>query len=222
MRRARPGLIAAAAAVVVLSACGSSSRQSAVTTTTNTTRTTHKPTTTKKTSASGSTTAPTIASGPEISPSGDIPDNQAFVKYAAPSGAYVLQVPEGWARTGAGSATTFADHFNSIRVDVAKRAGAPTVASARNIDVPAIQRAVSGFNLDNVTQVSRNAGPAVLVTYRAESAADPVTGKRVALAIERYEFWHNGTSVTLTLSAPQGSDNVDPWRKVTDSLAWSA
>ncbi|MDT7564604.1 MAG: hypothetical protein QOG76_3228, partial [Pseudonocardiales bacterium] len=25
----------------------------------------------------------------------------------------------------------------------------------------------------------------------------------------------------LTLSGPKGADNVDPWRKVTDSLRWT-
>jgi hypothetical protein len=39
-------------------------------------------------------------------------------------------------------------------------------------------------------------------------------------AVERYEFWRAGHEVVLTLSAPVGSDNVDPWRKVTDSFAW--
>jgi hypothetical protein len=24
----------------------------------------------------------------------------------------------------------------------------------------------------------------------------------------------------LTLSGPKGADNVDPWRKITDSLRW--
>jgi hypothetical protein len=26
--------------------------------------------------------------------------------------------------------------------------------------------------------------------------------------------------VVLTLSGPKGADNVDPWRKITDSLWW--
>jgi hypothetical protein len=39
--------------------------------------------------------------------------------------------------------------------------------------------------------------------------------------IERYEFWRNGTQATITLSSPVGSDNVDPWRTVTDSFSWS-
>jgi len=31
---------------------------------------------------------------------------------------------------------------------------------------------------------------------------------------------HSGTEVVLTLAGPKGADNVDPWRTVTDSLAW--
>jgi hypothetical protein len=85
-----------------------------------------------------------------------------------------------------------------------------------------VQAGAHGFVLRNVSEVTRPAGTVVLITYRAQSAADTVTGKSVVLDIERYEYWRNGTSVTLTLSAPTGSDNVDPWKKVTESFAWSA
>jgi hypothetical protein len=56
--------------------------------------------------------------------------------------------------------------------------------------------------------------------YNATSATDAVTGKSVTLDVERYLFWHKGTLVTLTLSSAKGSDNVDPWKTVTDSLTW--
>ena len=65
------------------------------------------------------------------------------------------------------------------------------------------------------------AGSAVLITYQADSAPNEVTGKVVADAVERYEFWDNGTTVVLTLSGPVGADNVDPWRTVTDSFRWT-
>jgi hypothetical protein len=73
-----------------------------------------------------------------------------------------------------------------------------------------------------VSQVARAAGPAVRVTYRAASVPDAVTGKRVLEDVERYEFWHGGKLAAVTLSSPHGSDNVDPWRKVTDSFSWTA
>jgi len=40
--------------------------------------------------------------------------------------------------------------------------------------------------------------------------------------VERYEFWKNGTAVIITLSSAAGSDNVDPWKTVTDSFVWAA
>ena len=39
-------------------------------------------------------------------------------------------------------------------------------------------------------------------------------------AVERYEFWRGGTEAVVTLSGAAGSDNVDPWRLVTDSFTW--
>ena len=59
-----------------------------------------------------------------------------------------------------------------------------------------------------------------MITYRADADPDPVTGKVVHDDVERYEFWKAGKTVILALSGPQGADNVDPWRIVTDSLAW--
>ena len=53
-----------------------------------------------------------------------------------------------------------------------------------------------------------------------DAPADPVTGKVVHDAVERYEFWRAGTEAILTLSGPVGADNVDPWRIVTDSFRW--
>jgi len=47
-----------------------------------------------------------------------------------------------------------------------------------------------------------------------------VTGKVVRDDVERYEFWRGGTEAVLTLSGAAGSDNVDPWRLVTDSFTW--
>jgi hypothetical protein len=87
-------------------------------------------------------------------------------------------------------------------------------------DLPAIAATTPGLVAGDVAPVTRAAGPAVLITYRAPSAPDPVTGRSVQDAVERYVFWHAGQQVMLTLSGPVGADNVDPWRMVTDSLRW--
>ena len=156
----------------------------------------------------------------ETSPPGDIPDNQAFVAYTPPGGGYSVKVPEGWARTAAGGAVTFTDKLNAIRMESARAASPPTVASIR-AELPRLANAVKGFQPGDVSVVDREAGKAVRITYLADAPADAVTGKSGQNDVERYVFFHNGQDVVLTLSGPKGADNVDPWRIVTDSLRWA-
>jgi len=149
---------------------------------------------------------------------GDIPDNQVFVPFTG-SG-YVVKVPEGWARTENGPVVTFSDRYNTIRIERGSAPAAPTVASVTTSVVPQLRTAIPDFALGRVTEVNRSAGPSVLVTYGASSAPNSVTGKRIVLDVERYEFWKNQKAVVITLSASKGSDNVDPWKTVTNSFAW--
>jgi hypothetical protein len=159
---------------------------------------------------------------PEVSPPGDIPDNQAFVEYAPPGAGFALKVPEGWAQTSDRGAVVFTDKLNSIRIESMPANAAPTIESVTANELPAIKSAAAGYQLDQVTVITRPAGDGVLATYLAESAPDPVTGKTRLDDVERYEFFHHGTQVVLTLSGPRGADNVDPWKIVTDSLRWTA
>ncbi|GIG63432.1 lipoprotein [Longispora fulva] len=149
---------------------------------------------------------------------GDIPDNQAFVDYRPASGVFVVRVPEGWARTDTATEVLFADKLNSIRIEESTRAAAPDLASGR-ADLQALAGS-RGFTPGDVSMVTGNAGEALLVTYRADASADPVTGKVVNDDVSRYQFFHAGHLVTVTLAGPHGADNVDPWRTVTDSLRW--
>jgi len=202
IRRLAVTAVLGALAIVLLSACGGGSNK-----------------------ASSSATTAKIAPGAvdpnavETPVPGDIPDNQAFVAFNG-SG-FVIKVPEGWARTDNGGTVTFSDHYNSIHVETAPAPTALTAASATATALAQVRAAGPGFKLGKVTTVNRHAGPAVLVTYRALSEPNPVTGKRVVLDVERYGLWHNGTRATITLSASKGSDNVDPWKTITDSFAWA-
>jgi hypothetical protein len=157
----------------------------------------------------------------EVSPAGDIPDNQAFVPYTPKSGGYTVSVPEGWARTESAGATSFTDKLNTIRLESGKVATAPTTASIVSVDLPVIRTTEPKVVGGKAASVNRKAGKAVLLTYRRDSATNAVTGKVAHEAVERYEFWRNGTQVTLTLSGPVGADNVDPWKIVTDSFVWA-
>jgi hypothetical protein len=160
--------------------------------------------------------------GREVTPPGDIPDNQAFVVFRPTTGTYQVSIPEGWTRTETGGTARFTDKFNSIVVETSPAATAPTVATAQQSEVPHLTSVVPCFGGAKVSSVTRHSGPAVLITYQADSAPDPVTAKTVRQDVERYEFWKAGNEVAVTLSSPTGSDNVDPWRKITDSFAWTA
>jgi hypothetical protein len=154
-------------------------------------------------------------------PGGDIPDNQAFVLYKSGAGGYSLKVPEGWARTNAGAVTTFTSSFNVVSVETAKASKPSTIASAKSSGVAALRRTVKGFTLLKVGSVQRNSGTAIITTYRAKSAPNPVTGKSITTNVERYEFWRNGRVAIVTLAAPAGADNVDAWKLVTNSFRWA-
>jgi len=211
-------------ALLVATACGSSGSKHS---TGSTATATAGATSSRQSSARTSTTAASSTPGPnpnapEVSPAGDIPDNQVFVRYTPRAPVYSVVVPEGWARTETRAVATFTNDFNTIRIESNSTPAAITAADARATEVPELRRNAPGFNLGNVNVVQRSAGPVLLITYQANSPADAVTGKSVVLDVERYEYWRNGTRVAITLFAPHGSDNVDPWRKVTDSFAWSA
>jgi hypothetical protein len=183
-------------------------------------------------SGSGSTSAPqatsaTAASSPaggapagtETPPPGDIPDTTTYVAFRPGSGQFEVKVPEGWARTVAPAAVFFTDKLNIVSIHTTK-AAAPTVASARAVEVPAIKLPLHGFALTGVSVVSRPAGTAVLIRYSADSRPDPVTGKVYKDTFERYEFYRHGTEAVVLLGGPAGADNVDPWRTVTNSFRW--
>lgn len=168
---------------------------------------------------SGSSSAPPSATGGEVNPAGDIPDNQVFVTFTPPGGVYAIDVPEGWARSGGGAHVSFTDKLNTVTIDqrAASKAPTPTTASAA---VEALGANQPGFAMGQASVVQRQSGDAVLVTYQITSAPDPVTGKTVDDDVERYAFWRNGVEVDVTLSGPHGADNVDPWQIITDSFRW--
>jgi hypothetical protein len=157
----------------------------------------------------------------ETLPPGDIPDTIAYVPYAMPGTGITVSAPEGWSRANSPGAVTFTDKLNKIQVFTVPASAPPTVATVNSAEVPKLAASVKGFKLQSVSTVQRPAGQAVRIAYLGDSRPDPVTGKVGTLAFERYDFSHKGKEVVLVLSSPQGSDNVDPWRKVTSSLRFT-
>ncbi|MFD9667104.1 hypothetical protein ACFWAY_36785 [Rhodococcus sp. NPDC059968] len=158
--------------------------------------------------------------GPDVAAPGDIPDDQAFVE-VTPFPGFAVKVPEGWEMTAAGPAVTFTDKLNAITVDSGFAATAPSETAVHQ-DVDQQFASAAGYVAGTVTSVTRPAGTAVEATYRIAGPTNPVSGKSVTDEVERYEFFRDGQLVTLTLSAPVGADNVDPWRTVTDSFRWTS
>jgi hypothetical protein len=157
----------------------------------------------------------------DVSPAGDIPDNQAYVPYRPPGGGFTVKVPEGWSRSARGGAVTFTDKLNAIRMERGKAARPLTPAATRRTEVPKLAKTVPGFQTAKIDTVTRPAGRAVRISYLAAATRNPVTGRRGQDAVERYVFFRHGREVILTLSGPKGADNVDPWRIVSSSLRWS-
>jgi hypothetical protein len=77
-------------------------------------------------------------------------------------------------------------------------------------------------NLVHVTvhQGAASGKPGVKTTLSRRSAPDPVTGKRLPLTIDRYEFPHGGKVAVLELVTPVGVDNVDAYRTISESFKW--
>lgn len=62
--------------------------------------------------------------------------------------------------------------------------------------------------------------PGVKSTLTGRSAPDPVTGKRLPLTIDRYEFPKGGKVAVVDLVTPVGVDNVDAYRLISESFQW--
>jgi len=171
----------------------------------------------------------------ESNPPGDIPDNTQFVAYRSSGGHFTVRVPEGWSRRTAAGSVSFTDKLNTVQVTWAPVSAAPTLSSAKADDVPMLRRTVPAFALSKIIgcapscTIPYSTAPisvalplrAVVITYRANSRPNPVTGKQYRLEVLRFEFFRGGEEAALTLSGPVGSDNVDPWRLVSESFGWS-
>lgn len=155
---------------------------------------------------------------PEPKTAGDIPDNQAFVRYVNPAG-YSLEVPEGWARTVQGSSAHFEAKFNSLSVVLRRASAAPDVVNVQAGEVKALQKDTS-VKVRSVKAVKLPSGSAVLIRYDSQSQPNAVTGQKVALENDLYLLYKNGQEALLTLSAPKGTDNVDAWRRIANSFRW--
>jgi hypothetical protein len=205
--------LAAAGLITALAACGGSSPGSASSGTPGAAGSTAPAS--AAASATGQAPVPV-----ESNPPGDIPDTTVYVPYQSAAGHLLVKVPEGWSRTTAPASSTFASNLNSVTVAWKPTAAAPTVSSVSATTVRALQASTLAFRLQAVKPVMLAGGPAIEIIYQVNSPPNPVTGRQYRLVIERFELYGNGHGAVLSLSSAVGSDNVDPWRIVSESFRW--
>jgi hypothetical protein len=201
-------LIAGAAA-----ACGSSKHSNA---------STAAPTTTNTSSATvstGSSTGPSALQGEAASvATGDIPDNQVFLRFSNPAGGYSLKYPEGWAQNGSGRTITFRDKNNIVRVVVGP--GSPATLASARADLTVLRTSIPSLRFQAPQKLTISGAPAIKIVYRTTSAPNPVTNKSVQLTVDRYYLAHGGKRAVVDLGTAIGVDNVDAYRLMIESFRW--
>jgi hypothetical protein len=215
-------LAVAVSLALVAAACGSSNKAATPATPPTTTAATATPPAATTTAA----TPPATTTGSAASPSplqaearaaatGDIPDNQVFLKLANTTAGYSIKYPEGWAQQGSGSTVTIRNHNNIVRLVVAP--GGPATPAGARKDL----QGIAGATITSGPQATTISGnPAVKVVYTTQSAANAVTGKKLTLVVNRYYLWHGGKRAVVDLGTPQGVDNVDAYRMMIESFTW--
>jgi len=203
----RPGPTAIACGVcIALTGCGGASAS-------------HSQSATAGAAAQSSQGAAEAPSDAQSTATGDIPDNQAFLTFTDPSAGFSIRYPEGWARTSGREEVTFQDRANVIHIAVG--AGAPPTPAQASAAVARMKMtdptiAAAGAPV----RVEINGSPVVKVTYTRLSKPDPVTGKRLSITIDRYEYAHGGKMAIVDLGTPKGVDNVDAYRTISRSFRW--
>jgi hypothetical protein len=195
----------------LLAGCGSGSGES-------TTAKSANEKTSPGTAASSPAPEGSVPSEAQSAATGDIPDNQVFLTYDDRAAGYSVRYPEGWARKGSGSDVTFQDRANVIHVVIAK--GAPQSPAAASVGLAELKRTDPTVKAGQPKRVTIAGAPVIKLTYTLLSAPDPVTGKRLPLTIDRYEYAQGGKVAIVDLGTPKGVDNVDAYRMISKTFRW--
>jgi hypothetical protein len=165
--------------------------------------------------------SPTTSQAPEGgggTSSGDIPDNAVFLSYQGTNPAFTIQYVEGWQVTPQPDGVVIRDKDSSETVAVvAPQADVASYVSTT--DLPAL-RAQAGFALAKQDTVKVGTSSYVHLVFHLPAPPDPVTGKQVPSTVDRYYVpGVNGLAV-VSLSTPDGVDNVDAFRQMIESFRW--
>ena len=161
------------------------------------------------------TQAPDVGGG---ATSGDVPDNAVFLTYRQASLGFSIQYVEGWQVATQPGGVVIHDKDSSETVSVGQLPSdvAAYVASA---DLPALQTQ-AGYKFVKQDTIKVGASNYRHVVYHVLSPVDPVTNKRVPSTVDRYYVPGPSRLAIVSLSTPDGVDNVDAFRQVIESFAW--
>jgi hypothetical protein len=171
--------------------------------------------------AVSSSTAPEPSQGPDTggkTTSGDVPDNAVFLTYHQAKLGFSIQYVEGWQVTTQPDGVLIKDKDSSEAVTVVTEPSdvAGYIAST---DLPALQ-SQAGFKLVKQDTVKVGGTQLDHLVYHIPSPPDPVTGKQVPATVDRYYVPGSGRLAVVSLSTPDGVDNVDAFRQMITSFAW--
>lgn len=214
-------LILTAGLVVAVAGCGSASRTTTMRPATGGPVSTGSgagvplPTSTE---ATGSSPAESQAADVGTT-SGDVPDNAVFLTYSDPDLGFTVQYVEGWQVARAGGGVTIRDKDSSETIRVVS--GQSDIAAyVARMDLPALQ-GQSGFTLIKQDTVAVGGQSLAHLAYHLPSPPDPVTGKQVSSTVDRYYVPGVTGTAVVSLSTPDGVDNVDAFRQMIESFRWA-
>ena len=159
--------------------------------------------------------APDTGSG---AAAGDVPDNAVFLTYRSAAWQFSIQYVEGWQVTTQSDGVVIRDKDSSEIVAVTQLP--PDLAAwVRSTDLPNL-RSQPGFALVKQNRVRVGSATLIHLVYHELAAPDPVTGKQVPSTVDRFYLPGPGLAV-ISLSTPDGVDNVDAFRQMIGSFTWA-
>jgi hypothetical protein len=176
-------------------------------------------------SASGSPTGSSSLSAASQEPdtgggttSGDVPDNAVYLTYHNAAQRFSITYVEGWQLTTQKDGVVIRDKDSSESVTVVPPTS-DVAGYVKSTDLPTLS-SQAGFKLVNQDEVKVGKANVVHLAYHVLSAPDPVTGKQVPSTVDRYYLpGLNGLAI-VSLSTPDGVDNVDAFRRMIESFKW--
>lgn len=169
----------------------------------------------------GSSVSATGSHAAEAStPAGDVPDNAVFLTYRDTQTGFSIHYVEGWQVQHTSDGVAIHDKDSSETVAIVPLP--PDVAIwVSGTDLPRLQ-GEAGFALIGQDTATIDGGTTVThLAYHQLSPPDAVTGKRVPSTVARYYIPGTGGLAVITLSTPDGVDNVDAFRQMIDSFTWT-